>query len=82
LRLDIRPSFTTIHTNQEVTLANFTVPAIRTRQLDTAIELNVGETAVFAGLRQEERVEDGGIEESEIVFTIRAEYPFTEPAAR
>ena len=56
IRLEVRPSLTEIDESRNVTAGTITVPALRTRTVDTAVELNAGQTLALAGLIQE-RVE-------------------------
>jgi len=53
LRLEVRPMVSEIDESRSVTLANITVPGLRTRWVDTAVEMRSGQTLALAGLIQE-----------------------------
>jgi pilus assembly protein CpaC len=50
LRLEVRPSVTEIDESRSVVLNNMRVPALRTRWVDTAVEMKAGQTLALAGL--------------------------------
>ncbi len=52
VRLEIRPRVSEIDETRSVTLNEFTVPALKVREVDTAVELKVGQTLAIAGLIQ------------------------------
>ena len=52
LRLEVRPSVSEIDPARSVTINNITVPGIRTRRVDTAVEMKAGQTLALAGLIQ------------------------------
>ena len=56
LRLEVRPQVSEIDESRSVTINNITVPGLRTRWVDTAVEMKAGQTLALAGLVQE-RVE-------------------------
>jgi pilus assembly protein CpaC len=56
LRLEVRPSVSEIDSARSVTINDITVPGLRTRWVDTAVEMETGQTLALAGLIQE-RVE-------------------------
>lgn len=56
LRLEVRPQISEIDTSRSVIMGSTTVPALRTRWVDTAAEMKAGQTLALAGLLQQ-RVE-------------------------
>jgi pilus assembly protein CpaC len=50
VRLEVRPELSELDFANGVTLSGFTVPALKTRRADTAIEMNSGETFAIGGL--------------------------------
>jgi len=52
VRLEIRPQVSEIDPARSVTINNTTVPGLRTRWADTAVEMNAGQTLALAGLIQ------------------------------
>ena len=56
LRLEVRPTVSEIDESRSVTVNSFTVPGLRTRKVDTGVEMQAGQTLALAGLLQE-RVE-------------------------
>lgn len=52
LRLEVRPEISEINPARSVTIANSTIPGIRQRYVDTAVEMNAGQTLAIAGLIQ------------------------------
>ncbi len=56
LRLEVRPQVSEIDPSRSVVIGDTTVPALRTRWVDTAVEMKAGQTLALAGLIQE-RVE-------------------------
>lgn len=52
VRLEVRPQVSEIDPARSVVIANTTVPGIRTRWVDTAAEMNAGQTLALAGLIQ------------------------------
>lgn len=52
IRLEVRPQVSEIDPSRSVTVANTTVPGLRTRWVDTAVEMNAGQTLALAGLIQ------------------------------
>jgi len=53
IRLEVRPSITEIDESRNVTADTITVPALRTHTVDTAVEMQAGQTLALAGLIQE-----------------------------
>jgi pilus assembly protein CpaC len=56
LRLEVRPQVSEIDESRSVTIDSITVPGLRSRYVDTAVEMKPGQTLALAGLVQE-RVE-------------------------
>ena len=52
VRLEVRPQVSEVDPARSVTIANTTVPGLRTRWVDTAAEMNAGQTLALAGLIQ------------------------------
>ncbi len=52
IRLEVRPRVSEIDNTRGVTISNTTVPGLRTREVDTGVELNAGQTLAIAGLVQ------------------------------
>ena len=52
VRLEVRPQISEIDPSRSVTINNTTVPGLRTRWADTAVEMNAGQTLALAGLIQ------------------------------
>jgi pilus assembly protein CpaC len=52
IHLEVRPSVSELDFSNSLTIAGTTVPALRTRYADTAVELKVGQTLALAGLIQ------------------------------
>lgn len=52
IRLEVRPRVSEIDNTRSVTLDSTTVPGLRTREVDTGVELNAGQTLAIAGLVQ------------------------------
>ncbi len=52
IRLEIRPRVSEIDESRSVILNSFSVPALRVRTVDTAVELKAGQTLALAGLVQ------------------------------
>ncbi len=52
LRLEVRPQISELDFNHTVTIGDRKVPGFRVRAVDTAVEMNLGETLVLAGLVQ------------------------------
>ncbi len=53
IRLELRPRISEIDSDRSVVLGEFTVPGLRVREVDTAVEMSVGQTLVLAGLVQQ-----------------------------
>ncbi len=52
VRLEVRPQVSEIDPSRSVTINNTTVPGLRSRWVDTAVEMNAGQTLALAGLIQ------------------------------
>ncbi len=52
VRLEVRPQVSEIDPARSVTINSTTVPGLRTRWADTAVEMNAGQTLALAGLIQ------------------------------
>ncbi len=52
LRLEVRPSVSEIDPSRSVNIQNVSVPGLRTRWVDTAVEMKAGQTLALAGLIQ------------------------------
>ncbi|MBM3998616.1 MAG: type II and III secretion system protein family protein [Planctomycetes bacterium] len=52
LRLEVRPEVSEIDPARSVVIQNVTVPGLRTRSVDTAVEMRCGQTLAIAGLLQ------------------------------
>jgi pilus assembly protein CpaC len=53
IRLEIRPELSEIDDSRSVTVQGISVPALKTRRVDTGVEMNAGQTLAIAGLIQE-----------------------------
>lgn len=61
IRLEVRTSVSEIDGDRSIVVSDVTVPGLRVRMVDTAVEMNVGQTLVLAGLLQERVSKTGGI---------------------
>ncbi len=52
IRLEVRPRVSEIDPARSVTIGGITVPGLRTREVDTGVELRAGQTLAIAGLVQ------------------------------
>lgn len=52
IRLEVRPRVSELDPTRGVTFNGYTVPAFRVREVDTAVEMNSGQTLAIAGLVQ------------------------------
>ena len=52
VRLEVRPQVSEIDPSRSVTINSTTVPGLRSRWVDTAVEMNAGQTLALAGLIQ------------------------------
>jgi pilus assembly protein CpaC len=52
ISLEVRPTISEIDPTRSVTISGITVPGLRSRFVDTAVELNAGQTLAIAGLIQ------------------------------
>jgi pilus assembly protein CpaC len=50
IRLEVRPELSELDYANGVQMTGFTIPGIKTRRVNTSVELNTGETFVLAGL--------------------------------
>ncbi len=53
IRLEVRPRVSEIDDSRSVTINDITIPALTVRQVDTAVEMNAGQTFAIAGLIQQ-----------------------------
>lgn len=53
IRLEVRPRISEIDDSRSVTINDITIPALTVRQVDTAVEMNAGQTFAIAGLIQQ-----------------------------
>jgi hypothetical protein len=61
IRLEVRPRVSEIDDDRSIVVGDVTVPGLRVRGLDTAVEMNVGQTLVLAGLLQKRGPKKGAI---------------------
>lgn len=62
VRLEVRPQVSEIDPARSVTIGNTTVPGLRSRWVDTGVEMNAGQTLALAGLIQTQiEAETGGL---------------------
>jgi Flp pilus assembly secretin CpaC len=83
IRLEVRASITEIDTTRSVSIQGTSVPALRTRMVDTAVEMQPGKTLILSGLNR--RQTSDGIEGSEAVETallVSFKVDLCEPIAR
>jgi pilus assembly protein CpaC len=52
IRLEVRPRVSEIDSTRSVVVNEFTVPGLRVREVDTAVEMKAGQTLALAGLIQ------------------------------
>jgi pilus assembly protein CpaC len=52
IRLEVRPRVSEIDDTRSIQLAEFSVPALRVREVDTGVEMKAGQTLALAGLVQ------------------------------
>ncbi len=52
IRLEVRPRVSEIDSTRSVTVNEFTIPGLRVREVDTAVEMKAGQTLALAGLIQ------------------------------
>ena len=76
LRLEVRPAVSEIDPARSVTVNGITVPGLRTRWVDTGIEMQVGQTFALAGLIQNR------VEAENRGFPILADMPWIGAAFR
>ena len=76
VRLEVRPRVSELDETIGVTLAGSTIPGFRTREVDTGVELQVGQTLCLAGLiQQKERTNKRG-------FPVLGDLPYVGAAFR
>ena len=56
IRLEVRPQVSELDDTRSVTVAGVQVPALRTREVETAVEMRAGQTLALAGLVQKRTV--------------------------
>ncbi|TWT95975.1 Type II secretion system protein D precursor [Botrimarina colliarenosi] len=56
IRLEVRPRISDLDFGNAVTINNTQVPALTVRQVDTAVEMNAGQTFAIAGLIQQRSI--------------------------
>ena len=56
IRLEVRPRISEIDDSRSVTVNDINIPALTLRQVDTAVEMNAGQTFAIAGLIQQRTV--------------------------
>jgi pilus assembly protein CpaC len=62
IRLEVRPQISELDPSQSVNINNFNVPGLRTRWVDTGVEMKAGQTLALAGLIQtRQEAENRGI---------------------
>ena len=66
IHLEVRPKISEIDPTVSITLNGSTIPGFRTRECDTGVEMNAGQTLALAGLTDT-------ADESELLITVRAE---------
>lgn len=52
IRLEVRPRVSEIDSSRSVVINNINVPALKTREIDTGVEMRAGQTLAIAGLVQ------------------------------
>ncbi len=76
IRLELRATVSEIDTSRSVMIQHTSVPGLRTRQIDTAVELDAGQTIVLSGMTQQ-RVNPTGdsaeLEETALLVTVTAD---------
>jgi Bacterial type II and III secretion system protein len=80
VRLEVRASVSEVDTSKKTTIDGVSVPGFSIRQVDSAIELQLGQTGVFSGMIQErterivrgDKVEDQ-VNEIELYFLVTPE---------
>ena len=62
IHLDVRPRVSEIDPSRSVTVGSTTVPGLRTREAETGVEMDAGQTLAIAGLvQQREEAENHGL---------------------
>lgn len=82
IRLEMRPSLTELDPAQSVKVNGVDVPGLRTRHVDTAVEIKVGETMVLGGLTSERKVEGKKGQKTAMLMTVTAELVDGVPATK
>ncbi len=76
IRLELRPTISEIDPSRAITINDSAVPALRTRTIDTAVEMQAGQTVVLGGLVQKcSSTSDACVnaDETALVVTVTAE---------
>ena len=55
IRLELRPTVSEIDTSRSIMIQQMSVPGLRTLSVDTAVEMEAGQTLVLSGMRQRRR---------------------------
>ena len=83
IRLELRPSVSEIDATRSVMVQNTSIPGLRTRWVDTAVEMDAGQTLVLSGLTQKQlRSEWGSDEGEETALLVTATVDLGEPAVQ
>lgn len=79
IRVELRPSVSEIDTSKGIVFQNTSVPGLRTRWVDTAVEVEAGQTLVLGGLTQSRPKADDSaqVEETALLMSVTAD--FAEP---
>jgi Flp pilus assembly secretin CpaC len=75
IRLDLRSTVSEIDTSRSVMIQQMSVPGLRTLCVDTAVEMEAGQTLVLSGMRQTRATGAGdsdGIEETALLVSVTA----------
>ncbi len=75
IRLELRSSVSELDTSRSVTIQERTVPGLRTRSVDTAFEMDAGQTMVLSGLSQKrpnQTSDSDEVEETSLLVTVTA----------
>ena len=58
IRLEVRPQVSELDDTRSVTVSGIEIPALRTREVETAVEMRAGQTLALAGLVQKRSVSE------------------------
>ena len=58
IRLEVRPQVSELDDTRSVTVTGIEIPAIRTREVETAVEMRAGQTLALAGLVQKRSISE------------------------